>query len=94
MCMVAVRPIAALPAPRGQAHASIKLIIDLLVPELRRSHDSIDRFFEQATVDAAHVHHTTASLSQQMSHLIGRLDLPKTHFHIQFEQPLERALAA
>jgi hypothetical protein len=94
MCMVAARPIATLPARHGQGRTSIKLIIDLLIPELRLSHDPIDRFSEQAAVEAAHMHHSKALLLQHAGHLAGRLDLPKIRLQIEFEQSLDRALAA
>jgi hypothetical protein len=67
---------------------------DPLVPELRLAHDPIDRFFEQAAVEAAHMHHMEALLLQHLGHLFGRLGLLKVRLQIEFEQPLERALAA
>ena len=68
--------------------------IALLVPELRLSHDPIDRFFEQAAIEAAHMHHMDTLLLQHMDYLIDRLDLLKICLQIEFEQPLNRALAA
>jgi hypothetical protein len=40
------------------------------------------------------MHHTAALLLKQMGYLIGRLDLLKICLQIEFEQSLERALAA
>jgi hypothetical protein len=70
------------------------LIIGLLVPELRLSHDPIDRFFEQSAVEAAHMRHAASLLLQHAGHLAGRLDLAKIRLQIEFEQSLDRALAA
>ena len=67
----------------------MKPVIDLLFPQLRLSHDPIDRFFEQAAVEAAHMHHMEALLLQHMSHFTGRLDLLKVRLQIEFEQSLD-----
>jgi hypothetical protein len=92
--MVVIAPVSTLPARHGQTRASIRLMTDPLIPELRLARDPIDRFFEQTAVEAADMHHTEALLLQHMDHVIGRLDLIKIHLQIEFEQPLDRALAA
>jgi hypothetical protein len=40
------------------------------------------------------MHHAAALLLKHIGHVTGRLDLPKICLQIEFEQPLERALAA
>ena len=64
------------------------------MPGVRLSDDPIDCFFKQAAVEAAHMHHAAALLLQHMGHVIGRVDLLKTCLQIEFEQSLDRALAA
>lgn len=68
--------------------------IDPPVAGLHLSHNPIERFFQQAAVEGACMHHSAALLLKDMGDLTARFDLLKACLQIEFEQSLDRALAA